>query len=279
MPISILNGTGGRTTAAALALCLGTAGLGAALGAEARAAEQTGKWYIGANLPVMFIDSTNTGVSGVSGSGNTAAPYTTSAQTSYGAGFRLGGVVGYYVMPNLRIEGELFYGQARVRKIEHRNTKATLPGQSAPTPIPGTITTPVKGNAKQLGGMLNVWYDMPMDGRFSPFVGGGIGFIQVDQGALKYDANKVAQTISDAVSGPTLPAGYAPRPAARDTAFAFQLGGGVAYRVDDSISVHAGYKFQMAPGLKFDGENATGTVKTKTDLKVHLIEIGFRYHF
>ena len=48
--------------AAAFALCLAPA-----FAPDARAADgNEGKWYIGANIPVMFIDATKTGVKGVS---------------------------------------------------------------------------------------------------------------------------------------------------------------------------------------------------------------------
>ena len=65
----------------------------------------------------------------------------------------------------------------------------------------------------------------------------------------------------------------------KDTVFAFQVGGGVGYRVDDTTTVQLSYKYQLAPGLQFDGKGVAGTVKTKSDMKIHLFEVGFRYHF
>ena len=50
--------------------------------------------------------------------------------------------------------------------------------------------------------------------------------------------------------------------------------------MDDATTVHLGYKYFMAPGLQFSGKNALGnTIKTKTNMKIHLFEVGFRYHF
>ena len=69
------------------------------------------------------------------------------------------------------------------------------------------------------------------------------------------------------------------RPKDKDTVLAYQVGGGVGYRVDDSITVQFSYKYQLAPGLQFDGKGVAGTVKTKSDMKIHLFEVGFRYHF
>ena len=231
----------------------------------------------------MFIDNTKTSVKGALTLQGTAVPYTSSSVSNYGLGFRIGGVVGYYVLPNLRVEGELFYGFARVKKTVYSKTRVKPPGQAPQVTVTDKITTPIKGNAKMLGGMVNAWYDIPTGSAWNPFIGGGIGVFQADFGNLKWDTDKVSRAISNALvadSGDQLPDGYAPRPKDKDTVFAYQVGGGIGYRVDDTTTVQLSYKFQMAPGLQFDGKNAAGnTVKTKSDMKIHLFEVGFRYHF
>ena len=219
----------------------------------------------------MFIDNTKTSVKGALTLQGTAVPYTSSSVSNYGLGFRIGGVVGYYVLPNLRVEGELFYGFARVKKTVYSGTR------SGGTAVPGKYNQRIKGNAKMLGGMVNAWYDIPTGSAWSPFVGGGVGVFQADFGNLKWNIHGYCRSLLPENLQQT-PCGIRPRD--KDTVFAYQVGGGVGYRVDDSTTVQLSYKFQMAPGLQFDGKNAAGnTVKTKSDMKIHLFEVGFRYHF
>ena len=147
------------------------------------------------------------------------------------------------------------------------------------TSISRKINQPVKGNAKMLGGMVNAWYDIPTGSAWSPFIGGG-GVFQANFSGLKWDPNTVCQGIASGLDPPlTLPPNCGLRPKDKDTVFAFQVGGGVGYRVDDTTTVQLSYKYQLAPGLQFDGKGVAGTVKTKSDMKIHLFEVGFRYHF
>ncbi len=277
-PKSFVNRAGGRVAAAAFALCLATS-----LAAGAQAEGNEGKWYIGLNVPVMFIDNTKTSVRG-SNTTPVTTSYTTNSVSHYGLGFRIGAVVGYYVLPNLRLEGEFFYGFARVKKNVYSGTRFTAPdqgnpGQTVTTSVPGgKINQPVKGNAKMLGAMVNAWYDIPLDPDWRPFVGGGIGVFQADFGSLKWNPDDVCTTIATRLGQQAQP-GCGLRPKDKDTVFAYQVGGGIGYRVDDSITLQMGYKFQMAPGLQFDGRNAAASVRTKSSMRIHLFEIGFRYHF
>lgn len=279
-PNTLLVRACGRVAAAALALCLAPAFPTLAQAADGN----QGKWYIGANIPVMFIDNTKTSVSGSTMVGPNTASYTTNGVSNYGLGFRVGGLVGYYVLPNLRLEGELFYGFARVKKTVYSGTRV------AGNAIPGKVNQPVKGNAKMLGGMVNAWYDIPLDSDWIPFVGGGIGVFHADFSGLKWNADLAARAFARPLipdcSDPTSQACTGAlsqvkgvRPADKDTVFAYQVGGGVGYRASDTTTVQLSYKFQMAPGLQFDGKNATATVKTKSSMRIHLFEIGFRYHF
>ena len=316
--------TGRRIAAAAFALCLVPA---FATGAQAAERNQ-GKWYFGLNVPVMFIDNTKTSVKAGSvlpGAMPTDPPvslsYTTNGISHYGLGFRIGGVVGYYVLPGLRFEGELFYGFARVKKTVYSGTK--IGGQSNPL-IPEKINQPSKGSAKMLGGMVNAWYDIDTGTAWSPFIGGGVGVFQADFSGLKWDTQIVTRAIATPLLTPQiqpvaeaafmaannlLPADQqltagtpayeaaeraavnaavdqavanlprAPRPKDKDTVFAFQVGGGIGYRIDESLTVQLSYKYQMAPNLQFDGKMGPTSVKTKTSMKIHLFEVGFRYLF
>ena len=148
-----------RTTtgrgSAALAIALG---LGAALAAAPDARAQDGKFYVGLNVPVMFIDDTESTTTG-SQAGNPMAPtmrspYRAKATSEHKTGFKVAGVVGYELGGGLRVEGELFFARAEVDKLTYESVT------SDGNPIPGNVNIPISGTADQLGGLANVWYDI-----------------------------------------------------------------------------------------------------------------------
>ena len=245
------------------------------------------KWYVGAKLPIMFIDDTESKTAGTADNvlstrpdaPRSRIPYSTEAIVEYDAGFRLSGILGYQVTPNIRVEGELFYGKAKVDKLTYQGVTA---GFFIQAPIDGNGS----GSPTQLGAMANVWYDFNSASKWTPYAGLGLGFIRVDLANLKYDENAVAQTIVDffaRAQGRTLPPldpGFIPGLSKdTDTAFAWQFGAGVGYELSDTLTLDLGYRYQNTDTLKFKGENATGTVVSEQKLKVHLLEVGIRYRF
>ena len=101
---------------------------------------------------------------------------------------------------------------------------------------------------------------------------------QLTAGTPQYEAAERA-AVNAAVDQAIAALPKAPRPKDKDTVFAYQIGGGIGYRVDESITVQLGYKYQAAAGLQFDGKSGPTSVKTKTDMKIHLFEVGLRYQF
>ncbi len=259
-----------RRGAAALAPTLG---LGAALAAAPDARAQDGKFYVGLNVPVMFIDDTDSTTTGSQSpfSPVPPQPYTAKSTSEYDTGFKVAGVVGYEFGGGLRVEGEMFFARAEVSKV----TYTDAPGV-------GKVDVPISGTADQLGGFASVWYDIDTGSDWIPYVGGGLGFIRVDQGNLDYDSNDLAQAIADTLSqgqAPALPPGAVPEISTTDTVIAYHFGAGVGYRLNDNVTLQAGYRFQAANDLEFDAKNAAGTVKVASGLRVHFLEIGVRYRF
>ena len=64
-----------------------------------------------------------------------------------------------------------------------------------------------------------------------------------------------------------------------DTMFAYHIGAGIGYRLNEKTTLQFGYRLQTGSGLEFSGRNAAGTVKVDTDMRAHLFEIGFRIRF
>ena len=172
----------------------------------------------------------------------------------------------------------------------------------------------MSGPADQLGAMVNVWYDFNEGSRWRPFIGGGLGFVTVDWGGVKFprgaleqhNANEVAlhfahqtpnfdslppqvqqQIIDGALAQAQLPPGAVPGLSNTDTVFAFKVGGGLGYELTNHITLQVSYRFFKANQLVFNGRNTVevmgnmvvNTVKTTSDLQGHLFEVGVRYRF
>ena len=269
-------------------------------------------WYVGASIPVMYIDDTDTITTGSSAANPTTMPptppstYRGKAVNKYDTGFKLEGVIGYELGSNVRVELELFYSEVDVDKLIYSDVSTTIQG---PQPVTFDISEearpPVSGSAEQIGAMLNLWYDIDLGSKWTPYIGVGVGVIEVDFGDVKYDDNALAQHVANEVavmqvqgaalaagqpvpprefvlmSVPQLPPGYAPSVSTTDTVFAYQAAAGVSYQFRDNLVLRLGYRYQTSDDLKFKGRsNPFGnTVETKTDFDVQFIEIGFRYHF
>lgn len=293
--------TGNSIVAVAAIACFLTAGV-----PKAQAADSG--WYVGASIPVMYIDDTDTTTTGSSAAGMLhdrqvpPSTYRGKAVTEYDTGYKLEGVVGYELLPNIRIELELFYSEADVDKLTYSDVSTTIANQ--PTiHVPGETRPRVSGSAEQLGAMLNLWYDIDLGSKWTPYVGVGVGVMEVDFGDVEYDENALAQHVADqlavmqaqarapqvpreallmqVMNSPRLPAGYAPGVSTTDTVFAYQAAAGVGYQWSDNTVLRLGYRYQTSDDLEFRGRsNAFGnTVKTKTDFDVQFLEIGVRYHF
>ena len=260
--------TGRGTAALVLAL-----GLAAALAAAPDARAQDGKFYVGLNVPVMFIDDTDSTTTGSQSpfSPVPPQPYKAKSTSEYDTGFKVAGVVGYEFGGGLRVEGEMFFARAEVSKV----TYTDAPGV-------GKVDVPISGTADQLGGFASVWYDIDTGSDWIPYVGGGLGFIRVDQGDLDHDSNALFRAIlaaSPQPPPPGVPLNDVPEISTTDTVIAYHFGAGVGYRLNANVILQAGYRFQTANDLEFDAKNAAGTVKVASGLRVHFLEIGVRYRF
>ena len=92
-----------------------------------------------------------------------------------------------------RLQVEGFFARADVNKLTYTGiTSAALQG----VPIED-VNIPVSGPADQLGAMVNVWYDFNEGSRWRPFIGGGLGFVQVDWGGVDYEVGALEQNLAN----------------------------------------------------------------------------------
>ena len=279
--------------AAAAAACL-------ALGGASAAQAGDRDWYIGANMPLMFIDDSDS--TAVTSFGQGAINIHSTVRSEHDTGFKLGGVIGRHLDSGIRIEGELFFARANVGKLTHSSISLPELAASLPPTLPaGLLTLPTEvnvdglsGSGDQFGAMVNLWYDFDTGDNWTPYIGAGFGLIRIDQGSLKYNTNAVKNEIARAVGaaaamnpqlGQAL-AGFAdlatadvPRLSTTDTAFAYQIGAGIGYALSDSATLQIGYRLQALNGLSFSGDNGMVSTSTETDLRIHFLEIGIRQLF
>ncbi len=264
---------------------------------DARASDS--RWYVGLNVPVMFIDDSESVEKG-----NTInrrlgpIGYTANAVNEYKTGFRVSGVLGYEFGSGFRIDGEVFFARASLGKLIYKGQTASVQSLGLDVKVQDDQDIPVSGSANQLGGMVNVWYDFNAGSRWRPYVGAGLGVMRVDWGDVEYNRNAVAQGPADAVTQALLPPGTLPpgAPCPRtvcpqlkpgtvpelsdtDTVFAYQLGAGMGYEVTNAITVQVGYRLLKSKQLEFTGMNSDAMATATTDMQVHLFEIGLRYRF
>ena len=262
-----------RIAGIATAACL-------AFGGASAAQAQEGSWYIGANMPLMFIDDSD------ATSTTTMQPIPpllpqrvnidATVTTEHDTGFKLGATLGYYLDSTIRIEGELFLARADIAQIT--NTNVTVGPQSLTgleVPLDPT------GKGEQFGAMLNLWYDIETGSDWTPYVGAGLGLIRIDQGDLDYDRGALVRTVLTLQGAPPALANQlqVPELSTTDTAFAYQFGAGIGYALSETATLHIGYRLQALNGLEFTGMNQMASVTAETDLRMHFLEIGIRQLF
>ena len=120
--------------------------------------------------------------------------------------------------------------------------------------------------------MVNVYYDIDTGTKFTPYVGGGIGYAHLKNKtkvAGVSDFGDISSSSSESENN-----------------FAWNLGAGVAYALNDKISIDAGYRYtdygnvkesvsQSVKGLTKGALNVDG----KYDVTSHEFLIGARYAF
>jgi opacity protein-like surface antigen len=123
-------------------------------------------------------------------------------------GWAVGGAVGYGFSNNTRIEGEIAYQKNDLDKMG----------------ILG-IDFPITGDTSSLALLLNGYYDFVNNSSFTPFISGGIGYAKVD----------ISDTIAPGLGTLT--------PSDDDTVFAYQLGVGGGWAVNEKVILDIKYRY------------------------------------
>ena len=171
--------------------------------------------------------------------------------------FAIGGSVGYRY-GGLRLELDASYRKAEFDQVTLRNVD--LPGGG------GEIGD--DGDLQMFVGLVNAFYGIRF-GRFEPFVGGGLGFANLDLDG-DYGAN-VLDVKEDS------------------TEFAWSLSGGVSFAVHERVDLSLGYRylgttdpdFATFPYIRVNPDLTTTEFTGSAEIEVGLHEFfaGIRYNF
>ena len=160
--------------------------------------------------------------------------------------YALGLVFGARVAQNFRAEVELSYSNSDID-----GTKFTAGG-------PG-IDIVAKGDLSSTSLLLNGWYEFETNSSWRPYLGGGIGYTNVD-------ADVFSTAAIDAFKD-------------SDGGFSYQIGFGATFPVGQSGTVDIGYRYHETPGLKLNSEANSGFAFDDIDFKTQTIQVGYNYRF
>ncbi|MEO0869433.1 MAG: P44/Msp2 family outer membrane protein [Cyanobacteria bacterium J06642_11] len=119
---------------------------------------------------------------------------------------------------------------------------------------------PIDGNIESAQFMVNGYYDIPTNSRFSPYIGGGVGVATLNANDVETNIPGIGDLALDD-SG---------------ASFVFQVKAGVGYEINDQASAFLGYRLHGLPGQNFDAFGADFDADT---VFVHSIQLGAQYAF
>jgi opacity protein-like surface antigen len=162
----------------------------------------------------------------------------------------IGGTAGYD-FGIVRLEGELSYKHAGIGSVTSQSD--------------GFRFHNVNGSIGALAMMFNGFFDLHNNSRFTPYLGGGIGFA-----ALHLSDTTGIDTRGGAAQRITL---YG---AGDDTVFAYQVGTGVEIALNRQCSLDIGYRYFVTDSANFDSDLA---ITTSLKFESHNAALGFRFKF
>ncbi|MEM9803986.1 MAG: P44/Msp2 family outer membrane protein [Cyanobacteria bacterium P01_D01_bin.56] len=158
-------------------------------------------------------------------------------------GFGINGAAGYR-FDDARVELEVAYTNNNVDGVTVNNL--------AEVPLDGDI------ESAQL--MVNGYYDIPTESRFSPYIGGGVGVATLTANDVEANIPGIGNLALDDTGA----------------SFVFQVKAGVGYEISDQASAFLGYRLHGLPGQNFEAFGADFDADT---VLIHSVQLGARYEF
>jgi len=203
-----------------------------------------GTWYVSLFGGVSFANSAKTKLTATTTSSLITTSGTLGVTQRFKDGFSVGIAAGKQLTDMFRAEVELSYS-----KVNNKNLLLTATTGSS-------TTVGIGGNTSALYVLGNVWADLDIGQKFTPYIGGGLGVA-----FMKNKLSGSGSSISDNSQG-----------------FAFQLGAGVKYPISPVIDIEIGYRYKsvLNPDYSFLG----GALKfNNQDFDTHNVFAGLTYRF
>jgi opacity protein-like surface antigen len=160
-------------------------------------------------------------------------------------GYDVTGAVGKELGHGFRAEGELGY-----HHIDMDHATVYSPGAL------GVSSGHAGGDASAFSVMGNGYYDFDTGTRWKPYLGGGLGFANVNFSGIGINGRPVTDD--------------------NDLAFAYQAMAGVGYQLTPRGTLFAGYRYFAVDDPTFD--DASGG-KLHSEFATHNVELGYRLSF
>jgi opacity protein-like surface antigen len=165
--------------------------------------------------------------------------YDVEFDVEHDTGWLAGAAVGYGFDFGLRAEAEAAY---RMNDIDRLDV--------------AVVGYDLEGDVSTLSLMGNLWFEAPLTASVRPFVGGGVGMAQVSLNDAEVQGTSV---VDDS-----------------DWVLAYQVGGGLAYRVTPGIDLTAEYRYFATDDAEVELD---GGGDGEYEYSSHSVLVGVRYTF
>jgi opacity protein-like surface antigen len=186
----------------------------------------------------------------------TVSNYDSQAATSFSEKFKFDpgiytGGTGGYDFGFVRLEGELSYRNAGIDSITSQSNNYSIHN--------------VDGNLGVFASMINVFFDLHNTSRFTPYLGGGIGFATLSLSDTHGYVTRNGSTYYQPLYW-----------ASNDTVFAYQFGGGVDIALNNRYSLDVGYRYFKTDDAHFD---SFYPITSSMHFESHNALVGFKFKF
>jgi opacity protein-like surface antigen len=179
-------------------------------------------------------------------------------------GWLVGGALGYRIFDAVRLELDLAYAASNLRGTFQENVQAFVPcGEFAGNPC---LDRNVDGDISALTSFASAYYDFPRIGQIKPFVGLGIGLVDID-----LDVGTRATLNDGPVSRFAIVHGS-------DTALGYRGALGFSYDVG-AVDLAVGYSYTFAQRSSFAGDSPLVSFSFDPKVSVHALSAGLVYKF
>lgn len=169
-----------------------------------------------------------------SGPSSTVTFGTTAYRLSSDTGFAIGGAVGLHLdqwLHGLRAEVEASYRRNKLK------------GNWAVTTFFTHAAGDINGHDSTFALMANVWYDVNVSQKWTAYLGGGAGW-------ARRNINGALATTFTTNSSNTTHYGHGFN--VHESGFAWQVGAGVNYEIQDGVHLGVGYRYFRGPDVRND---------------------------